>query len=89
MYQGQLSKANQKGNFNGEACNKLCLHPVRSVMFYHLGQGSVCECVCMRVCVCACVCVCAYVCVCVCVCVCVGISMYCEISREKKRRKIF
>ena len=32
---------------------------------------------------------CVRMCVCVCVWVCVGISMYCEISREKKRRKIF
>ena len=63
IYQGQLSKANQKSNCNAEACNKLYLHPVRSEMFCHLGQGSVCECVCMRVCVCVCVCV--RMCVCV------------------------
>ena len=52
IYQGQLSKANQKSNFNAEACNILSLHSVRSEMFYHLGQGL---CVCMRVCVCVCV----------------------------------
>ena len=48
IYQGQLSKANQKSNFNAEACNILSLHSVRSEMFYHLGQGL---CVCVRVCV--------------------------------------
>ena len=33
IYQGQLNKANQKSNFNAEACNKLSLHSVRSKIF--------------------------------------------------------
>ena len=55
IHQDQLSKANQKSNFNAEACNKLSLHSVRSEIFYHLGQDSVCVCACVCVCVCVCV----------------------------------
>ena len=71
IYQGQLNKANQKSNFNAEACNKLSQHFVRSEILYHLDQGSE-----MlyhldqgSVCVCVCVCLCVRVCMSLCMCV--------------------